>query len=394
MNFDQVKKYLKDGYESNGFDVIAEPLDGETELRYPAPETFDVTLKISNEDIEEYSKLMSARGEFVPIGNTGMANTVFRESLLIPLDPNIDIRDIDDLRFKLDVDSDAYETYVEIDTISPVFANYFRFEPGYMQLCLDRLFTLPAKIRRASARVAIDVRNIFAHPLSVRVYNIGSQSTDEAIKTSTELIEGALFTLAYEIGIPLMLAENYPQSRYQSLQKIKANNHKVHEMILPDSNFRHDLVRYYQAGISSPIAIQQFLSFYQILELFFQDVNHVGVYDELYHMLRSDGFRPDNSTLARIVTLVESHKRDLGNVDLLEQLIRQHVDSADIKQFILRNSGKAEETIHTLAQRIIATRDAIIMAGVSGLPPGDTSVARDVPLVKFLAEQVILATKV
>lgn len=390
MNFDQLKKILKDGYESNGFDVVAEPQDGETEIRYPAPETFDVTLKISNEDIEDYGKLMSARGEFVPIGQTGMANSNFRESLLIPLDPSIDIDDIDDLFFKLTADSD---TYVEIDTVSLVFANYFRFEPGYMNLCLDKLFSFPSNLRKASTKRPIDVRNTLARPLSVRVYNISAQSTDEAIKISTELIEGALFTLAYEIGIPLMLAENYPSSRYETLQKVKANNHKVHEMILPDSDFRHDLVRYYQAGISSPIAIQQFLSFYQILELFFQDVNHAGVYDDLYHMLRSDGFRPDNSSLSRIVTLVESNKRDLTNSDLLEQLIRQQVDSNEIKKFILRHSGRAEETIHTLARRIITTRDAIMMAGVNGLPPGDRSVARDVPLVKFLAEQVILATK-
>src|SRR5690606_3382704 len=134
---------------------------------------------------------------------------------------------------------------------------------------------------------------------------------------------------------------------------------------------------------------QQFLSFYQILELFFQDVNYVGVYDELYHLFRSDDFKPDNSTLARIVTMIEAHKRDLTTVDLLEQLIRQHIETNDIKQFILAHTGQAEETVHTLAKRIVTTRDAIMLAGINGLPPSDVSVAKEVPLVKFLAEQVI-----
>lgn len=390
MNLEQVKKVLKDGYESNGFDVVSEPPDGEALIRYPAPETFDVTLKISHEDVAEYRNLLSARGEFISLGKTGLANRNFRESLLVPLDPSIDIRDIDDLFFKQNEDSD---TYVEIDTISTVFANYYRFEAGYINLCLDRLFTMPSRLRKASTSNAIDARQIFAHPLSIRVYNIDGRNADEATRISTELIEGALFTLSYEVGIPLMLATDYPTSRFEHFQKIKENNHKMHQMILPDSAFRHDLVRYYQAGIATPIAIQQFLSFYQILELFFQDVNHVGVYDELYHLFRSEDFKPDNSTLARIVTMIEANKRDLTTADLLEQLLRQHIDSNDIKQFILGHSGQAEETIHTLAKRIVTTRDAIMLAGINGLPPSDTSVAKDVPLVKFLAEQVILATR-
>src|SRR5690606_38005046 len=123
------------------------------------------------------------------IGNTGIANRNFRESLLIPLDPSIDIRDVDDLFFKRGTDS---KTYVEIDTISLVFANYFRFEPGYINLCLDRLLTVPSSVRAATAKQPLDTRKIFAHPLSVRVYEIGAQSATEAIRISDELIEGAL----------------------------------------------------------------------------------------------------------------------------------------------------------------------------------------------------------
>lgn len=390
MEFEQIKKRLKDGYEQNGFDVVSEPPDGEAILRYPTPATYDVTLKIDRDDIKEYGALLAARSEFETVGKTGIANTNFRESLLIPLDPAIDSRDIDDIFFRLDSES---KTYVEIDTVSLVFANYFRFDPGYINLCLDRLYALSNRFRKASQQEAIDIRQLFAHPLSIRVYDIGADSVDEAIHLSDELINGALFTLAYDIGIPLMLASEWPRSRFEYAEKIRTNSHKMNQVLVPNGNFRYDLVRYYQAGLASPIAVQQFLSFYQILELFFQDVEHVGVYDELYHMLRSDDFKPDNSTLARIVTMVEAHKRELTNVDLLEQLLRQHVDAQAIKQFIVTHGGRAEETIHTLASRIIATRDVIMMAGVNGLPPDDESVAKDVPLVKFLAEQVILASR-
>lgn len=390
MHVETAKKHLKDGYESHGFDVVSELPNGETHLRYPHPATQDVLLKITVADMEEYSELMGARGEFRLFNSTSLANNNFRESLVIPLDSSIDERDIDDLRFREDDDS---HVYAEIDAISLVYANFFRFEMGYMKLCLDALMAIPKRRRAVSTEHPLDVRAIFAHPLSVRVFNLDAETTDDAILRSDAIVEGALFTLAYDLGIPLMLADSFPMSRMDRLDIIRANDHKLHDIVLPNSNFRHDLVRYYQAGMASPIATQQFMSFYQILELFLQDVNHAGVYDDLYHLLRDESFVPDNATLARIVTLVEANKSQLTTADVLESLLRQHVDSNDIKQFITANGAPAEETVRGLAQRIVTTRDAILTAGVSGLPPSDSSVARDVPLVRFLAEQVILATR-
>lgn len=390
MNLETAKKHLKDGYELNGFDVVSELLNGETLLRYPHPATIDVTLKISHDDVEEYAELLSARGEFEKFNRTSLANPNYRESLLIPLDASIDERDIDDLRFR---EGDDSNVYVEIDTISLVFANFFRFETGYMKLCLDKLMATPKRRRQASGRHPLDVRAIFANPLSARVFNLDSANIDEAIQRSEALIEGAVFTLAYELGIPLLLAEDFPLSRLDRLDIIRANDHKLHDIVLPDNNFRHDLVRFYQAGLSSPIASQQFMSFYQILELFFQDVNHPGVHDQLYHLLRDENFRPDNSTLAKIVQLVEANKGDLTTIDVLESLLRQNIDSNAIKDFVIHSGAQAEESLRGLAERVVTTRDAILNAGVSGLPPSDTSVAKDVPLVRFLAEQVILATR-
>ncbi|MEL6406512.1 MAG: hypothetical protein AAFR81_19240 [Chloroflexota bacterium] len=390
MNHETAKKHLKDGYEINGFDVVSELPNGETLLRYPHPATTDVTLKISNDDVEEYAELLGARGEFEKFNPTSLANPNYRESILIPLDASIDERDIDDLRFR---ESEDRPVYVEIDTISLVFANFFRFETGYMKLCLDKLLATPKLRRQASAKHPLDVRAIFANPLSARVFNLDGTSIDDAIQRSQPIVEGALFTLAYELGIPLMLAEDFPRTRLERRDIIRANDHKLHDIILPDDNFRHDLVRYYQAGLSSPIATQQFMSFYQILELFFQDVNHTGVHDQLYHLLRDENFRPDNATLAKIVQLVEATKGDLTTVDVLETLMRQHIDSNAIKEFVIQSGAQAEESLRGLAERVVTTRDAILNAGVNGLPPSDTSVAKDVPLVRFLAEQIIIATR-
>jgi hypothetical protein len=390
MDREVLKKLLKDSYERYGFDVVSEQPNGETILRFPHPDTYEATLRISGEDISEYGELEAARREFRTIGNVGLANRNFREHLLLPLDASIEEADLRDLFFRADAKS---KTYVEIDSVSAVFANYFRFVDGYMKLCMDRFYRLSSRVRRESVAHPIDIRQLFALPLSIRVYDIGARNIAEAVRISDELIEGTLFTLAYDYGISMMLAADWPKSRFERQQTLKKNDHKLNRVILPQAGFRRDLVRLYQAGLASPIATHRFLAFYQILQMFFQEVDHAGAYDALANFLRSDTFKPDSENLSRIVQLVEAHKRGIGESERLEQLLRQHVGAAAIKGFVELNGGTAEESIKGLASRLVAIHEAILNAASGALPLDDNSVARELPLMRFLAEQVILATR-
>lgn len=390
MNREALKKLLKDSYERHGFDVVSEQPNGETILRFPHPETYEATFRITNEDISEYGELEAARKEFRTVGNVSLANRNFREALLLPLDASIEEADLRDLIFKPNSNS---KTYLEIDSVSAVFANYFRFDVGYIKLCLDRFYRLSQRARRDSTQNPIDIRQLFAMPLSIRVYEIGAPNIAEAVRISDELIEGTLFTLAYDYGIPMMLATDWPQSRFERQQTIKQHDHNLQRVILPQVGFRRDLLRFYQAGISSPIAAHRFLSFYQVLQGFFQEVDHAGAYDALSSFLRSENFKADSASLTRIVQLVEAHKNGVGAAERLEQLLRQHVGADAIKDFVVRAGANAEESIKSLANRLVAVHEAIIDAGLTGLPLDDNSVAREVPLIQFLAEQVILATR-
>jgi hypothetical protein len=390
MEAKQVKKLLKDGYEQNGFDVVSEQPNGETILRYPHPTTYDVALTISDDDIAEYTELLQVKSQLSTVQGIGLANIKFREQLLHPLDTGIDEDDLQDFVYK---DEQVSETYVEIGEASLVYANYFRFDPDYIQLCLDRLFTLPEKYRRASANEALDIRHIFRRPLAIRVFEIQARNSAEAVRISDELIDSTLFTLAYDYDLPLMLAEKFPPSRFERLVAFQENDHRLKRLITPEASFRRDLVRLYQAGLASPIASHQFLSYYQIMELFFQDVNYGTVYEALDNLLHDESFRINESYLNRLVQIVEAHKQDTTTADLLEQLLRQHINSAEIKRQIEASAGNAEETLYTLARRLVAIRDAIVTVGANNLPVNESSVAKEIALMKFLAERVILATR-
>jgi hypothetical protein len=390
MNRDDVKKLLKDSYERNGFDVVSEQPNGETVLRFPNPDTFDATFRITDEDINEYGQLEELRSGFRSLNNVGLISSNFREHLLLPLDSSIDEGDLRDLLFKA---NDQSKTYVEIDSISAVFANYFRFSDGYLKLCLDRIYRISQRQIQESAKTPIDIRHLFAKPLSVRVYEIDAHNIPEAARISDELIEGTLFTLAYDYGIPLMLASDWPKSRFERLQTLKQKDHQVNRILFPQAGYRRDLVRFYQAGLASPIASHRFLAFYQILEMFFQEVDHAGAYDALADLLRSENFKPDAANLTRIIQVVDGNKRGIGQTERLEQLLRQHVGAAAIKGFVEMHEGQAEESVRTLASRLNLVHEAIISSGLNGLPPDDASIAKELPLLQFLAEQVILAMR-
>ena len=89
MNREALKKLLKDSYERHGFDVVSEQANGETILRFPNPDTYEATFRITNEDINEYGELEAVRKEFRSIGKVGLANRNFREAFLLPLEASI-----------------------------------------------------------------------------------------------------------------------------------------------------------------------------------------------------------------------------------------------------------------------------------------------------------------
>lgn len=382
MSIEQARRALKDGYEEAGFEVV-DTIDDVVYLRYPDPRTYDVLLYISDEDAAEYAQVLALKGDFAERpGDCSICSTTYREQLIYPLDSGIPDTDLRDFYFR---QGDS-APLVEVDTLSYFFANHFRFEQGYLDLCIDRLYLMPKSFRRKSNVRPVDIRNILARPTTIQVSEMQAASIEEALHLSTELIESSLFLLAYEYELPIVLADSWPQSRFEKhkekTQRIASRTEAV-DLIIPAGAFRTDLVRLYQAGISSQIPTQQFISFYQILEYFFDEMRRSKLYDQLGAIIQN-GNGDTKQTLPRIVETVESSEENDDIVPLLETLLRQHMGDT------------YADTVSVLANRLRTIRDSIVFAGLDRhhlpFPVDSEAVIRDVPLIKFLAERVILTT--
>ena len=388
MNLELVKKRLKDGYEDAGFDVIDERPSGETILRYPVKGALDATLILCNEDVEDYTKLLNAHNEFATLPNPcSVVNRNYREALVHELDPTLDERDLRDFKF---TPSDTGMT-LELDRASLVYVNYFRFDPAYMSLCKDRLFAIPERFRKNSIENPIDIRQLFARPLTIRVQNINAKSINEAVPKSSAVIDGVLFTLAYKYDIPTMLATEFPQGRNARLEKLRANGHQLDNVIVPYSNFRSDFIKLYQAGVASTLPTQKYLSYFQVLEYFFQEVDNAGAYMAVSNLLQSNDFTGDDADVRTIINAVESNKKGQTAASLLSELIYQHIGTNAVRDFIMTNGGMAEESVQSLTARLVGIRDALLNPLDLPVSVDDVEIKRTVPLIKFLAEQVILA---
>ncbi|MGB1289249.1 MAG: hypothetical protein ACPG7F_22125, partial [Aggregatilineales bacterium] len=133
MSLEHAKQALKDGYELAGFEVVDETPDGETLLRYPHYQTNDILLRISADDVRHYDDFLSDRDDYhaLPM-NCSLVSLDYREHLVEPMNATIRDSELRDFKFR---QSHEDAPSIEIDTVSYLFVNYFRFAHGYMQLC-------------------------------------------------------------------------------------------------------------------------------------------------------------------------------------------------------------------------------------------------------------------
>jgi hypothetical protein len=419
MSLAEAKQTLRQGYAQAGFEILDENQHGEIVLRHPHARMRDVLLKITVEDMEEYAVFSQLRANYdnAPTA-TSLCSATYREHLLTSLDATVQEYELRDFVFRGRHDDSPV---VEIDVVSEIFTNYFRFTPGFLQLCLDRLYLMPDFKRRESQQNPIDIRDILARPLSIRVTNLQSSSVQRAVEDSNALIEGAIFTLAYEWGLPVWLQDDWSASRMERLEerqsRMDARRTGEGEIYIPDARFNTDMLKLYQAGLSSPIPSQRFLAYYQILALTFQDVVNEILYERLGRIVNDPRFKTNAIYLRRIVTEVEDYKGELDEVQMLEMTLGRYVGEEALNRYIdtleednqegiytarrmvfgnsIPGAKGEEQSLNIVARRLVAVKEAILHIGMSQhIPLSQTTenVERELPMVQFLAQQIIIAT--
>lgn len=311
------------------------------------------------------------------------------------------------------------KTYCEISTASEDFMNFFRFHDEFLDFCRERI---QRRVRFLRRQENADLSEVLFSPTTIKVFNIGSKDIDAAINESTRRIDGCLFTLSYLKNITLKVEADWPRYQPRVRPFVFGEDVEGNELPIVDGYLVEDIVRFYQRGMASEDPVNQFLSFYQTLEYFFLSVSDEHLYRKLSNRLKDPRFYPTPKHLDRLIQDTLEHKRETDETEMLKFVLQKYIlvqDAIDFIQSYERHIGSdwftkkrklfGEETqivlnaghiIGNISKRVKAVRNALVHSSDRHkrqqmfVPTAENEelVRNEIPLVKFLAERVIISS--
>ncbi len=246
-----------------------------------------------------------------------------------------------------------------------------------------------------------------------------------------ELGDAFLFNLAYNLDVAIIKVTTFEEVyRVQKFRRLRRS--RVEELEPPRRKYISDLVYHYQMAVSTESPVLQFLSYYHVLEHFFQRV----YLDDLLQMIQDEitnpGFsykrRKDLQRLySKIKKRIELENQNKTELEALTLTLQRFIDVTEIKNLIswydpylieyyqnnevkfsngpkINWNEEKEHVIQMIAKRIYNTRNSIVHSkdlykpnkgDLKKLPKyipfkHDKELQREIPRLRFIAEEVII----
>lgn len=251
----------------------------------------------------------------------------------------------------------------------------------------------------------------------IRTVKIETQP-DDPIATSPKrlhaLCEAALFHLAYGWGTGISLSTSWERTYYRFGLRRKES------LQFPLRTYNSELLAYYHLAFGSDSLILAYLALYKILEYFFtsaaERLLHTKITDKL---VEPDFLHTKAKKLRELVKTIRAHDSRMDEKRMLTTVLVDYFDPEEVRSWITSHESETEEyftkehqvfaeplcietsndqIFATVAQRIYHIRNALVHykeGEVSRFIPfsGQEQVLfREIPLLLFLAEQLILKT--
>lgn len=290
-------------------------------------------------------------------------------------------------------------------------------------------------------------RPIFFHRLRNRRYNSGYENADlfdslkeiiprfqtlkiraETSKTKQEfesLTYAFLFNLSYNTDLSY-LPSSLIEDLTRSIRIGKIRRSKIEDVDCPKRKYENDLILFYQKGISSESVDLQYLSFYHILEHFFEKIYN----DEMIKSIKAELTKPsfsykrnkDVSELIKVVQDKLKYKNEefqINEPEALRLVLDKFVlDFEEVKNEIfsydpnlldyyksndvsfskgnkVNFTEDREKTLKNLRERIYKTRNSIVHSKETDreryLPfKHDRILQKEIILMRIIAEKIVI----
>lgn len=257
----------------------------------------------------------------------------------------------------------------------------------------------------------------FIHSFTLKI------STQEPtnFQTFKKLTDAFLFQVMLNCNVPCeYYSDILPLLDISTSDYLRKKNFNT--LTMPPQRIYHNhIIDYYSLALSSNEPFAQYLSYYHVLEYFFDEVFNANLRDEFQNKITHPNFSyKDNKALDKIINFIKKETRSYkengqGNeFESLKQVLKKFIDINELQEkltseqieYFQKNqvsfshaptiSFKDKEGFYNnLAQRIYQTRNSLVHSkegNVGRYKPYQDSeeLQKEIPLIKLIAEQVII----
>ncbi len=287
-------------------------------------------------------------------------------------------------------------------------------------MCIKILLLLPDKqlripiptrmlVSRLEKKSFFDLlRMFYRHLYSVTVEEKGKCGF--VFNNVMQIAKASLFNVSMLCGENYSLVKDIEEGERIS-RNIRLNRKGSPDV--PHREYNDDMVQYYMAGNSARIPKVQFLSYYNVLEFWFDKTYNDEKCAAIQKIITSPKFNHNNlNHYKKITEIFRFGKNKASENELLQSLLEKYLDINDFKNFLGQNdyylnnnAHKISDTkfsltdsdallIRKLAKRIYRVRNAIVHSKESEeeryFPQDEKFISQEVNLVKYVSEQVII----
>jgi hypothetical protein len=270
----------------------------------------------------------------------------------------------------------------------------------------------------------VDVRNMYPELRTIKVHNLHYSNVEQALEKSSKIIEDCLFELAYLKNARFWMVEEWPHKRLASNSRFKFGERFAGWKLPMKATFNSEIIRFYQLGMTSTLPELKFLAYYQVLEYFFASVTMQKLTEAIASQIKDPKFKMSNDQLVHVVQTINNFSNENNETRMLKNVLSKFIDETELISFIQlyedhlklkeRPYSKKHDVFGTsveipletghcisnVAIHIKETRNALVHStdrregSVRHVPFTSTTkqIERDIPLIKYLAEKVIVAS--
>ena len=261
-----------------------------------------------------------------------------------------------------------------------------------------------------------------------RLYTLKITSgTPHNLNQFVDFSNSFIFSLAYNLDISVIETKFIDKiMRTNRLSRIRRAKFK--EVAPPKRKYIADLVYHFQLAISTDSALLQFMSFYHVLEHFFEEIYSQDLIDATRDKITNPGFSyRRKKDLNDLIKFIEKKSRQRGEdfsyheKEALKLTLEKYLSMENIKTQIEKydetlidyyknnvvkfsHGDKVDLTLNqqdqifkNLASRIYETRNSIVHSKEGNrqryIPfKHDKELIKEIPLLRFVAEDIIINT--